>query len=135
MENDAEYIELVKKAQNGDRVSLDLLAEQVYARLSQYVVRLTLNEDLAQDIVQETILEMYKVFKKLKRADRFWGWIYRIAFNKVRSHYGRQWRHKTISLSELGSQITKDGASEGLADMVSAEWKQIVLDSFLFIIT
>jgi len=129
MENDAEYIELVKKAQNGDRVSLDLLAEQVYARLSQYVVRLTLNEDLAQDIVQETILEMYKVFKKLKRADRFWGWIYRIAFNKVRSHYGRQWRHKTISLSELSSQITKDGASEGLADMVSAEWKQIVLDS------
>jgi RNA polymerase sigma-70 factor (ECF subfamily) len=57
MENDAEYIELVKKAQNGDRVSLNLLAEQVYARLSQYVVRLTLNEDLAQDIVQETILK------------------------------------------------------------------------------
>ena len=129
MENDAEYIELVKKAQNGDRVSLNLLAERVYARLSQYVVRLTLNEDLAQDIVQETILEMYKVFKKLKRADRFWGWIYRIAFNKVRSHYGKQWRHRTVSLSELSSQITKDGASEGLADMVSAEWKQIVLDS------
>ena len=129
MENDAEYIELIKKAQNGDRVSLDLLAELVYARLSQYVVRLTLSEDLAQDIVQETILEMYKVFGESKRVDRFWGWIYRIAFNKVRSHYGRQWRHKTVSLSELSSQITKDGASEGLADMVSAEWKQIVLDS------
>lgn len=129
MENGAEYIELVKKAQNGDRVSLDLLAEQVHARLSQYVIRLTLNEDLAQDIVQETILEMYKVFGKLRRADRFWGWIYRIAFNKVRSHYGRQWRHRTVSLSELSSQITKEGASEGLADMVSAEWKQIVVDS------
>ncbi|HPS54191.1 MAG TPA: RNA polymerase sigma factor [Sedimentisphaerales bacterium] len=129
MENDAEYIELVKKAQKGDRDSLNLLAEKVHARLSQYAVRLTLNQDLAQDIVQETILEMYKVFGKLKRADRFWGWIYRIAFNKVRSHYGRQWRHKTTSLSELNSQITKEGASEGLADMISAEWKQIVFES------
>jgi len=129
MENDAEYIELVKKAQNGDKSSMDLLAELVHARLLQYSIRLTLNEDLAQDIVQETILEMYKVFKKLKRPDRFWGWVYRIAFNKVRSHYGRQWRHRTVSMSELSSPMAKEGAAEGLADMISAEWKQIVLDS------
>ena len=86
------YAELVKKAQLGDKECLNRLAEAGRVRLHEYVFRITLQEDLTQDIVQESILEMFKVFNKLKQAERFWDWLEGIAFNKIRSHYGRLWR-------------------------------------------
>ncbi|MBN2593668.1 MAG: hypothetical protein JXA81_09195, partial [Sedimentisphaerales bacterium] len=99
MNNYKEHDELVRKAQLGDADCLNRLAETARVHLREYVLRLTLREDLTQDIVQESILEMFKVFKKLKSTEQFWSWLDGIAFNKIRHHYGRQWRHKTISLS------------------------------------
>ena len=99
MVNHKEHAELIRKARLGDKASMSRLAEVARVHLREYVLRLTLQEDLTEDIVQETILEMFKVFDKLKKADRFWAWLHGIAFNKIRSHYGKKWRHKTTSLS------------------------------------
>ena len=122
-------IELVKRAQLGEKDSLDRLAEAARVRLHEYVLRLTLSEDLTQDIVQETILEMLRIFSKLKRAESFWGWLHGIAFNKVRGHYGKRWRRKTRSFSETGYE---PGAAPGdgtLAEVVTEEIKEIVMQS------
>jgi RNA polymerase sigma-70 factor (ECF subfamily) len=129
MINHEEHAELVRQAQLGDRGCLNRLAEVAGVHLREYVFRLTLQEDLTQDIVQESILEMFKVFDKLKKADRFWAWLDGIAFNKIRSHYGRQWRHKTISLSDISCEVATEDSQNALADMVNQELKQIVLRS------
>ena len=129
MVNDKEHAEWVKKAQLGDKECLNRLAEAARVRLYEYVFRLTLEEDLTQDIVQECILEMFKVFKKLKKADRFWAWLEGIAFNKIRSHYGRQWRHKTISLSTSGFEMVAEDSQTVIADMVNQELKEIIFQS------
>ena len=129
MINYEEHAELVRKAQLGDKECLNRLVEAARVHLREYVIRLTLKEDLTQDIVQESILEMFKVFDKLKSAEKFWSWLDGIAFNKIRSHYGRQWRHKTISLSEIDRQIAIGDSQSALADMINRELKQIVLIS------
>ena len=129
MINDIEIDELVRKAQLGDSECLNRLAEVVRVRLREYVLRLTLREDLTQDIVQETILEMFKVFNTLKSAEKFWSWLDGLAFNKIRQHYGRQWRHKTISLADIDRQLAIGDSQSALADMVNRELKQIVLIS------
>jgi len=129
MINYKEYDELVRKAQLGDKECLNRLAEVARVHLREYVLRLTLREDLTQDIVQESILEMFKVFDKLKSAEKFWSWLDGIAFNKIRSHYGRQWRHKTISLSQIDREVAIGDSQSALADMVNQELKQIVLIS------
>ena len=129
MINDNELAKLVKKAQFGDKDSLNRLAEAARVRLREYVFRLTLQEDLTQDIVQETILEMFRVFKKLKKTDRFWSWLHGIAFNKIRSHYGRQWRHKTRSLSEAELDFPARDSQNALAGMINRELKQVVIRS------
>ena len=129
MINYEEYAELVRKAQLGDKECLNRLAETARVHLREYVLRLTLREDLTQDIVQESILEMFKVFDKLKRTEQFWSWLDGIAFNKIRSHYGRQWRHKTISLSEIDREVAIEDSQSALAEMVNRELKQIVLIS------
>jgi len=129
MADDKDYTELVAKARLGDRQCLDRLAEVARIRLQGYVHRLILQEDLTQDIVQETILEMFKVFDKLKKTDQFWNWLYGIAFNKVRSHYGKQWRQKTVPLSDKQYKLAMANVPDGLAEMVAAEWKEIVVRS------
>ena len=75
----SDFLELVERARAGDEASLDRLAKAVEGRLCAYVYRLTLDEFLAQDLMQETLLEMVKSLKKLKQPERFWGWLYGIA--------------------------------------------------------
>ncbi len=131
MIDDKRHGEWVKKAQLGDKDCLNRLAEAARVHLSEYVLRLTLEEDLTQDIVQECILEMFKVFNKLRRADRFWPWLEGIAFNKIRSHYGRKWRHKTVSLSKTGFDMAAEDSQMVVADMVNRELKDIIFQSML----
>ena len=93
-----DYIRLVEQAQHGDRDSMDRLAEIARKRLGEHVYRITLQANLTQDIVQESMLEMFKVLGKLRQVDKFWPWLYGIAFNKIRHHNRSQGRKKTVSL-------------------------------------
>jgi RNA polymerase sigma-70 factor (ECF subfamily) len=129
MSNDTEFLELIEKARCGDRVCSERLADEVRVRLQGYALRLTMNEELSDDIVQESILEMFKTLGKLKKMERFWPWLYGIAFNKVRCHYDRKQRHKTVPLSYGTYDIRAKDGPDGLAELVTAEWKQIVVKS------
>ena len=120
-------IALIRKAQLGDRDSLNHLAVAARVRLHEYVLRLTLNEDLTQDIVQETMLEMLRIFDKLRKTETFWPWLYGIAINKTRNHYGKQWRRRTRNFSEAGYEPDRTSEHDTLSDVVTAELKHIVV--------
>ncbi|MHC4616747.1 MAG: RNA polymerase sigma factor [Planctomycetota bacterium] len=126
MSSDANYIELVEKAQLGDEGSLNLLAELARERLRVFVYRLALEEHRTQDIVQESMLEMFKILGQLKNADRFWPWLYRIALNKFRHHHRAERRQSTAQMSQIGSASMSRAKQEGLEKLVGRELKQIV---------
>ena len=124
------YIKLVRQARQGSRKSLEKLAAEVRGRLYAYVYRIVLRDDLAQDIVQETMLEMFKIFGKLEREDRFWPWLRGIAFNKIRRHYTKQQRHRTVPMSSIPEPQVRQASSEsGFANLVTEELKQVVVAS------
>ena len=130
MNNDKDYIELVRQARSGDREGLDKLSELVHGPLYAYVYRIMLREDLTQDIVQESMLEMFKILGQLENAERFWPWLYRIALNKMNFYHRRERHRKMASISKNGDENwlkgkQKDG-EDGLASLVSQELKQIV---------
>ena len=130
MADNRDYIELVKHAQLGNRESLDALAERVRGRLYAYIYRIVLQEHLAQDIVQETMLEMFKVLGKLERADRFWPWLRGIAFNKLRRHYAEEKHRRTVPMSKQEKPEGGSGESHaGLANLVAEEMKQVVVSA------
>lgn len=123
-----DYIELVKQAQLGNKDSLDALAERARERLYTYVYRIVLQEDLAQDIVQESMFEMFKVLGKLDKADRFWPWLRGIAFNKMRRARMEQRNRRSVSLSSAGKPPPEPRETEtGLANLVAEELKQVVI--------
>ena len=118
--------ELIRRAQHGDRQCLEQLAGQVRERLRTYVYRLTQRDDLAQEIVQETLLEMCKVLGKLKNNDRFWPWLYGIAVNKLRRHYRTEQTQKRLAVSSAKRKGRLKDRQDGLENLVSEELKQIV---------
>jgi RNA polymerase sigma-70 factor (ECF subfamily) len=130
MDKQLNYIELLKKAQLGDKPSLNDLAELARKRLSVYVYRLTLADDLTQEIVQETLLEMCRILGKLKKADRFWPWLYGIATNKIRRHHRTERTQRNLAISRAKQrhrpQADATQREQGLQNLVSRELRQIV---------
>jgi RNA polymerase sigma factor (sigma-70 family) len=122
--------ELIRQAQLGNKDSIDRLAETVKVHLYGYIYRLTLDYDLTQDILQETILFMLQSLSQIERPDQFWHWLYRTALGKVQ-HYNRELRHKRAyerSESEqmrIHHQATAD-YNDGLTELLRKELSDAV---------
>jgi RNA polymerase sigma-70 factor (ECF subfamily) len=78
------YIQFLAEARLGDQAAMGRLAVLVWERLYPFVLRTTLDRDAAEDIVQETLLAMLRRLGSLRDEERFWPWIYRIAWSKIR---------------------------------------------------
>jgi RNA polymerase sigma factor (sigma-70 family) len=113
MSSGGDYIELVRTAQSGDEGSLNRLAESARERLRVYVYRLTLEDEKTEDIVQESMLEMFKVLGKLKKAERFWPWLYGIAINKTHRHHRTERRQRRAQDPHSGYEGGQREKQEG----------------------
>jgi len=127
MTNNVEFAKLVKQARLGDKGAFNRLAEAARERLRTDFYRLTLDYDLTQEIVQESLLEMFKILRDLREPDKFWPWLYKIALNKLRLHQRKRGRSKTVPLSDVADGNLPEQGQEVMADAVSNELKQIVL--------
>ena len=124
---DFDYHTNIRRAQQGDKESLEKLSRAARERLGADVYRQTLDHDLTDEIVQEAILEMLKILNELKDADRFWPWLYKIALNKLRLHKRKELIRKT---AVEGLAVNGGGSTDGndaMGDMVGKELKEIVV--------
>jgi RNA polymerase sigma-70 factor (ECF subfamily) len=126
MDRQVNEIELVEWAQQGDKASLNRLAEMARERLRVYVYRLTQKDDLTQEIVQESLLEMCKILGRLQKTDRFWPWLYGIATNKLHRHYRTEKAMRHAAAAEERRRGSLQQREQGLEDLVGEELKQIV---------
>jgi RNA polymerase sigma-70 factor (ECF subfamily) len=85
MSDDSEYIQFLAEARSGDRVALGRLATLVWDRVYAFAYRITLDHNVAEDVVQETLLAMICGLATLRDDRRFWPWIYRIAWSKIQN--------------------------------------------------
>jgi len=95
--------------------------------LRVYLYRLTLQEDLAQEIVQETLFEMIKIIGKLQKTDRFLPWLYGIATNKLRHYYRSEATLRRASSNRAEKEPSKGHhRQDGLESLLSQELKEII---------
>ena len=126
---------LIERARAGNKAALSRLAEAATGRLKVYVYRLTLDDDLTQDIVQESLLEMCRILGKLRRDDKFWPWLYSIAANKLKRHHrDRKIRNKALNRCSPNKQSSHKSHG-GLEKLVSDELKEIISKAMLKIRT
>lgn len=73
--------ELVIKAQEGNKNAMNILLQKNYKALYGFTLKMTANEHLSQDIVQEVCLKAVINIKKFKGNSKFQSWLISIAIN------------------------------------------------------
>jgi RNA polymerase sigma-70 factor (ECF subfamily) len=123
---------LIQQAQKGDQGALGQLAQAVKPRVCAYLYRVALNYDLAEDLTQETLLEMVKSIDNLREPKHFWGWLYRIGSNKFLNHCrqrkAQQTAERTI-VDNLANQLRERQKEHGVSRLLQTELSKAVLSA------
>jgi len=133
MTTDVGFTHWVRRAQLGDQEAASRLAEAVRQRLYAYIYRLTLNHDLAQDLLQETLLKMVENMKDLEKPERFWCWMFRTALGNVQHYYRDLAREEAVEFSALSRQRLTDYLAEdhndGLNHVMREELSEVIVNA------
>lgn len=91
--------ELVQKFINGDKDSLEILIRRHKNRVYSYILLIVKNQELAEDVFQETFIKVIRSLKKGKYIEngKFVSWVLRIAHNLIIDHYRKEKLKGTIS--------------------------------------
>lgn len=82
----------VLRAQAGDRPAFDELLRSVQEPLYRYVLSLVGKPSLAEDVLQEVFLRIYRKLRWLRAPELFRPWAYRIASREAFKHLRRERR-------------------------------------------
>jgi len=74
-------IAVIERARNGDDEAFVLIYEHYSPLLYRYVFRLVGNQELADDITQETFLKAFQNIRTIAKDSNISAWLYRIASN------------------------------------------------------
>jgi RNA polymerase sigma-70 factor (ECF subfamily) len=83
------------------------LAEVAEPRLLTYIFRLTLSQDISEELCQKTLLKMVQSLETLKNVDKFWYWLLRHAMGEVQHYYRDQKRRHEVEFEALNREYFK----------------------------
>ncbi len=88
--------QLLRDFLRGDVASYELLVRRHSQELHQFVMRFTGNSVAAEDVVQETFLQVYHSAGAFDPTRRFKPWMFTIGANKARDHLRRRSRRREV---------------------------------------
>lgn len=94
--------ELIAQFQAGNEDAYLEIVERFKNRLFAFIYRFVGDEDLAEDLVQDTLIKVYTHRHAYREIARFSTWIYTIAGNLARTELRKRKRRATFSMSALG---------------------------------
>ena len=127
------FTEIVTKAQQGDRTSMGQLAEVAEPRLLAYIFRLTLSQELSEELCQKTLVKMVQSLETLKDVDKFWYWLLRHAMGEVQHYYRDQKRRHEVEFEALNREYFKQYVArnhhDGLDQSARIELSEIIYEA------
>ncbi len=102
--------QLVELYANGDNRAFDILLEKYQNKLYSYIFYIVKNEELAEDIFQETFVKAIVTIKQGRYVDsgRFISWLTRIAHNLIIDSFRQDKCENTISNDESEKDLFND---------------------------
>jgi len=107
---------LILRCQMGDMAALAELIEQYERPLRYFIIRLLGDNEMSEDIFQDTWLTVIRRIYALTDSEAFSTWLYRIARNKV---YQQLRRKKLLSKIEENARVPNENENEN--DVFSLE--------------
>ena len=119
--------ELVRAINAGHTERFQELVRRYEQKLYNFGRRMCRNESDAEDLVQDTFLNVYRFLKDFRYETKFKNWLYRVAAN---TSLKRQRRSKFAPEPELSlDEFARNEETEALGEV--PEWAQMPLDQIL----
>jgi RNA polymerase sigma-70 factor (ECF subfamily) len=91
--------QLFEKYRGGDMPSMRILVERHLHDLLAFLTRMMGDRAGAEDVFQDTFLQIHQAAATFDATRRFRPWLFTIAANKARDHLRRKGRRRTLDLS------------------------------------
>lgn len=95
----------------GSQAAFERLVQRHSDDLFRFVGRFIRSAAVAEDVVQETFVQVFQSAAGFDLSRRFRPWLYTIAANKARDHLRSRVRKKELPLSPAGGSDDAEGAS------------------------
>jgi RNA polymerase sigma-70 factor (ECF subfamily) len=119
--------ELIEECRNGDLHNFRKVVENTTPMIFSVAFRMLGDEDTARDIVQDTMITIWQKLSRIKTAESYKTWAYRIAVNKCYDQLRKQKRQKEIRFDDQTWAIISNHISEGgITELENKENAQII---------
>ena len=115
--------ELVRRAQEGDRVAFEQLVRRVYQQVFRWALVQTGDPDEADDVTQEVLVLLHRKLDTYSGEARFTSWLFRVTRNAALQHgrkaarllrIRRKAREVAVFDKEVGDSAAKIDGSHAL---------------------
>ena len=122
--------ELVELARNGDRDAYEALARASADRLYGIAYRIVHDSDLADEAVQQTLVQMWRELPSLRDPHRFEAWTYRLVvrFCQLDARRARRTGVREISIDESTPARSDAYADADVRDQLDRALATLSLD-------
>ncbi|MFP4059707.1 MAG: RNA polymerase sigma factor [Bacteroidota bacterium] len=120
--NNLTDFELVKRFKEGDQLSLECLISRHKNKVYTYIYLIVKNQQLAEDIFQDTFIKVIKSLNENKYRDngKFVSWVIRIAHNLIIDHFRKEKQMNTLSNDDYEADLfnSKKFADDNIEDVI-----------------
>jgi len=109
-------------ARAGDSVTEETVLA-VQERLHPFVSSAVRDSHAAEDILQDVVLIVLEQVHLLRKPDRLWPWVYRVAWNRVQDHFRSRQRFRRV-VEPIRLECNRFTATDDLLDTM-VHWESI----------
>ncbi len=91
---------LIETCRAGNREAMEQLLQEISPDLYRIIFSIVHDHDDTDEILQETLIRMFRYIGSLKEVNRFAAWAMRIAVNQVQTHRVRKSRNRLYEISD-----------------------------------
>jgi len=126
---------LLNRYLSGNQSAISQLIERHSRRVKDYIRMMVKDEELAEDLFQETFIKAVRVIDDGRYTDngKFLSWVLRIAHNQVIDHFRARKQIKQINESEAGYDLfgslklaDRNVEDRLVAEQIEADVRQLI---------
>jgi RNA polymerase sigma factor (sigma-70 family) len=104
---------IMEAVKNGNLQQASLLFERYNKRIFNFLARMTMDREVAEDLTQNVFLRMIKYRSSYKEGSKFQSWIYQVARNIFSDHYQATKNRKAdfIDVEKMGDRMADNEES------------------------
>lgn len=109
---------IMEAVKHGDLQQATLLFERHHKRIYNFLARMTMDRDVAEDLTQNVFLRMIKYRNTYREGHRFQSWLYQVARNVFSDHYQNA-KNKSagfIDVEKISDHIPDNNEGEELSE-------------------